>query len=137
MKLRLRGKGSGFKEGTSMTESEERLNLCVSAKDDATYKAICVEVEELLFKITKDFQEFALKLHKKAQEGIAYKKLELKKNKYQEVKQVTLEQMGPVFEFIMPASVKRISVVEIEEILSMREKARKQGRFRDADDMRN
>lgn len=32
VKLRLRGKGSGFKEGPEQVESEDALNLCVSSK---------------------------------------------------------------------------------------------------------
>ena len=32
VKLRLRGKGSGFKEGPRQEESSEPLNLCVSSK---------------------------------------------------------------------------------------------------------
>lgn len=32
LKLRLRGRGSGYKEGPEQLESEEDLHLCISAK---------------------------------------------------------------------------------------------------------
>ena len=32
LKLRLRGRGSGYKEGPEQLESEEELHLCISAK---------------------------------------------------------------------------------------------------------
>ena len=31
VKLRLRGKGSGFKEGPNQVESDEQLHMCVSS----------------------------------------------------------------------------------------------------------
>jgi hypothetical protein len=37
VKLRLRGKGSGFKEGPSKLESEEPLHLCISSKFQEKY----------------------------------------------------------------------------------------------------
>ena len=48
MKLRLRGKGSGYKEGPDQLESEESLHLCISAKDDRIYNFACESVEKLL-----------------------------------------------------------------------------------------
>ena len=37
LKLRLRGRGSGYKEGAEQQESAENLHLCVSAKDETAY----------------------------------------------------------------------------------------------------
>ena len=33
IKLRLRGKGSGYKEGPSKLESEDPLHLCISCRE--------------------------------------------------------------------------------------------------------
>lgn len=38
LKLRLRGSGSGFKEGPEQQESNEPLHLCVSAKNLAIFR---------------------------------------------------------------------------------------------------
>jgi hypothetical protein len=48
LKLRLRGKGSGYKEGPDQQESNETLHLCVSAKDELIYANACSRVERLL-----------------------------------------------------------------------------------------
>lgn len=44
LKLRLRGKGSGYKEGFEQIESNETLHLCVSAKDENAYNFACSRV---------------------------------------------------------------------------------------------
>ena len=44
LKLRLRGKGSGYKEGPDQQESTESLHLCVSAKDELVYSLACQKV---------------------------------------------------------------------------------------------
>lgn len=38
LKLRLRGAGSGFREGPEQQESNEPLHLCISAKNVAVFK---------------------------------------------------------------------------------------------------
>ena len=48
VKLRLRGKGSGFKEGPKQEESEDPLNLCISSKYKDKYDYACSEMEYLL-----------------------------------------------------------------------------------------
>ena len=55
VKLRLRGKGSGFKEGHDKKESSETLHLCVSAKNQKMFNLACSHVEKLLQKIYEDF----------------------------------------------------------------------------------
>lgn len=44
VKLRLRGKGSGFKEGPKQEESNEPLHLCVSSKYYEKYTKACNSV---------------------------------------------------------------------------------------------
>jgi hypothetical protein len=58
VKLRLRGKGSGFKEGPAKRESDEPLHLCVSAKYHDLYLKACELVESLLLKIYADYKTF-------------------------------------------------------------------------------
>ena len=48
VKLRLRGVGSGFKEGPAMQESNEQLHLCVSSKFYDKYLMACDECEALI-----------------------------------------------------------------------------------------
>lgn len=78
VKLRLRGKGSGFKEGPEYKESEEDLHLCVSSQfvenggydmglmfplytDDIllayeVFRFACRSIESLLIKIYKEYE---------------------------------------------------------------------------------
>lgn len=51
VKLRLRGRGSGFLEGPEQRESNDPLNLCVSSKDKEKFIFACQEVEKLLDKV--------------------------------------------------------------------------------------
>lgn len=55
IKLRLRGKGSGFKEGHERRESDDALHLCVSAKNEHAFEIACLNVEKLLQKIYDDY----------------------------------------------------------------------------------
>ncbi|KAM3135442.1 hypothetical protein pb186bvf_012461 [Paramecium bursaria] len=48
IKLRLRGKGSGYKEGPEKRESQEPLHLCVSSKHANLFSKACSQVELLL-----------------------------------------------------------------------------------------
>lgn len=58
VKLRVRGKGSGFKEGPKNQESDEPLQLCVSAKQEDKYNVACREVEKLLTDIYEKYYKF-------------------------------------------------------------------------------
>lgn len=70
VKLRLRGKGSGFKEGQEQIESQDPLNLCVSSKDKDKYDHACNEVSKLLIQVYKEYQRFdKSKLGKPADHG--------------------------------------------------------------------
>ncbi|KAL4493541.1 hypothetical protein ABPG72_007549 [Tetrahymena utriculariae] len=55
VKLRLRGKGSGYKEGPEKQESQEALHLCVSSMYYNMYKSACYFVEELLQNIYDEY----------------------------------------------------------------------------------
>lgn len=63
VKLRLRGKGSGFKEGPMKMESDEPLHLCVSSKKfEYTIKA-CNMVNELLERTYEDYFRYCEKMN--------------------------------------------------------------------------
>lgn len=55
VKLRLRGKGSGFKEGPANQESEEPLHLCVSSKFFDKFQIACIETEKLISLVYLDY----------------------------------------------------------------------------------
>ena len=55
VKLRLRGQGSGYKEGPEELESEDSLHLCVSSSNKQKYDHACQEVENLLKGIYKQY----------------------------------------------------------------------------------
>ena len=58
IKLRLRGRGSGYKEGPDNKESEEPLHLCISAKNPEDMKKACLLVDDLLDKIHEDYKKY-------------------------------------------------------------------------------
>ena len=61
IKLRLRGKGSGYKEGPENKESDEPLHLCISSKNSEELKKACLLVDELLNKIHEEYKEYCEK----------------------------------------------------------------------------
>ena len=61
VKLRLRGKGSGYKEGPENKESDEPLHLCISSKNTEKMKKACLLVDELLERIHQEYKEYCEK----------------------------------------------------------------------------
>ena len=61
VKLRLRGRGSGYKEGPLNKESDDPLHLCISSKNTEEMKKACLLVDELLKKIYEDYKIFCEK----------------------------------------------------------------------------
>jgi hypothetical protein len=59
-KLRLRGRGSGFLEGSQKQESQEPLHLCVSCKEYQGYRSAVDQVEQLLGEIYDEFREYCI-----------------------------------------------------------------------------
>uniref|UniRef100_A0A7S4R3A8 RRM domain-containing protein n=1 Tax=Alexandrium monilatum TaxID=311494 RepID=A0A7S4R3A8_9DINO len=57
-KLRLRGMGSGYFEGTGQKESTEPLQLCVSCTSADGYKTAVRQVEELLKRVYEEYRQF-------------------------------------------------------------------------------
>lgn len=58
IKLRLRGQGSGFKEGPENCESPEPLHLCVSSKYYEKYLEACKLVEKLLKDLYYEYNSY-------------------------------------------------------------------------------
>lgn len=65
VKLRLRGRGSGYREGQNNQgnircneESEEPLHLCISSKYYEKYKNACILVQELIINIYEEYKRF-------------------------------------------------------------------------------
>ena len=61
IKLRLRGRGSGYKEGPQNKESDEPLHLCISAKNQEEMKKACAKVDDLLNKIYEEYKKYCFK----------------------------------------------------------------------------
>jgi hypothetical protein len=61
VKLRLRGRGSGYKEGPQNKESDEPLHLCISAKNQEELRKACGYVDELLDKIFQEYKKYCVK----------------------------------------------------------------------------
>ena len=55
IKLRLRGRGSGFKEGPTQQESEEALHLCISSPYMDRYLTACEMCKELIRKVYDEY----------------------------------------------------------------------------------
>ena len=58
VKLRLRGKGSGFKEGLKNIESDEPLHLCISSKFHSDFITACNMVQELILGVYDDYKKY-------------------------------------------------------------------------------
>jgi len=76
VKLRLRGRGSGFKEGTNNQESDEPLHLCISSKFYEKYKTACILVQELIINIYEEYKRFCERNHKVPISNLSVKKYE-------------------------------------------------------------
>lgn len=70
VKLRLRGRGSGFREGPNKLESDDPLHLCVSSKHYDKYQQACQLVQELLNSVFDEYKKFCQKANKTALQKI-------------------------------------------------------------------
>lgn len=57
-KLRLRGQGSGYFEGSGQKESSEPLQLCISCTNLEGYKTAVRQTEDLLKRVHEEYREF-------------------------------------------------------------------------------
>jgi len=58
VKLRLRGRGSGYKEGPYNRESDDPLHLCISSKFLDQYKRACSLVQELITNVYEEYKRY-------------------------------------------------------------------------------
>jgi len=85
VKLRLRGRGSGFKEGPHKLESDEPLHLCVSSKNYEKYQQACDLLEDLILTVFDEYKKYCHKTNKiplqkiyiKKEEGISRKSTQI------------------------------------------------------------
>ena len=76
VKLRLRGKGSGYKEGPFNKESDDPLHLCISSKNYDRYLQACKLVEDLINNVYEEYKKYCSKYNKNALSKIYIKKEE-------------------------------------------------------------
>lgn len=76
VKLRLRGKGSGFKEGPKQEESNEPLHLCISSRYFDKYTVACNHVQELILNVYEEYKRFCEKARKEPKIELQIKKIE-------------------------------------------------------------
>jgi len=76
VKLRLRGRGSGYKEGPFNKESDETLHLCISSKFLDRYNAACQLVNELVFTVYEEYKKYCEKTNRTPVPCLALRKEE-------------------------------------------------------------
>lgn len=74
IKLRLRGRGSGFREGPEKIESLEPLHICISSKYNDKLIIAAEEVEKLVLHVYNEYREF------RSKRGLSEVKLCVKKS---------------------------------------------------------
>jgi hypothetical protein len=144
LKLRLRGYGSGFKEGPEKRESEEPLHLCISSKYPDVYQMACQYVEELLQTIYQEYKFFCKRTGKKGADNLQIRCIESVPNKENYTTNTTrdenssygLLQLQPCNNQPYSPTQKLIEPREIELLIESRNKARRQMNFAEADRIR-
>ncbi len=76
IKLRLRGKGSGFKEGPNQQESDEPLHLCVSSPYFDKYMMACELAKELITGVYTEYRTFCERMGKSKIPNLQIKMIE-------------------------------------------------------------
>lgn len=76
VKLRLRGRGSGYKEGPYNRESDDPLHLCISSRNQEKYLQACQLVQDLIATVYDEYKKYCLKQGKTPIPKLASKKEE-------------------------------------------------------------
>ncbi|OMJ70859.1 hypothetical protein SteCoe_31074 [Stentor coeruleus] len=126
IKLRLRGVGSGFKEGPNNEESQDSLHLCVSSKYHPKFLTAVNEIEILLKKVYKDYGEYCIT------KGFSDPKLMLMKTEKTSGRALILAPS----KFKEFEENEKLSEDDIEELIDIRNEARRQCNFSEADRIR-
>ena len=126
IKLRLRGIGSGFKEGLNNAESQDSLHLCVSSKYHSIFALAVGEIERLLKSVYREYGELCLakgkadpRLEPVKSEKTSGRSLVLAASRLQEIEESD-----------------RLAEEDIEELIDIRNEARRQCNFMEADRIR-
>lgn len=118
VKLRLRGKGSGFKEGPMKEESKELLHMCVSSKYQDKYALAVAEVEKLIKRIYLEYDEYC--------GSLGYFPAKLQVRKCENLSGRSEELWG-----------KKYDSHEVDQLIDIRNEARRQLNFEQADRIRD
>jgi len=81
VKLRLRGKGSGYKEGLKNAESDDPLQLCISSMFYEKYNDACTMAQELLMNIFEEYKRYCQKSGKDLIKNLRIQKMESQSHK--------------------------------------------------------
>jgi len=82
VKLRLRGRGSGYKEGPYNKESDDKLHLCVSSKYADKYAIACAAVQELIDTVFDEYKKHCEKNKRPCVAALALKREDINTNHY-------------------------------------------------------
>jgi hypothetical protein len=126
IKLRLRGIGSGFKEGPNNTESQDSLHLCISSKYHSKFMIAVGEIEKLLKNVYREYRDFCIG------KGKSDPRLELVKSEKTSGRSLMLAPSR----FKEIEENERLCDDDIEELIDIRNEARRQCNFMEADRIR-
>ena len=62
-KIRLRGRGSGYKEGPKNEESKDPMELCISSLNILSFTRCSIAIETLLLKIYYEYYLYQCKIY--------------------------------------------------------------------------
>lgn len=123
IKIRLRGQGSGHREGPERIESEEPLHICISSHYEDKYKLAVELVEQLLKSVYREYHELC-----QGKTG----PINLKMNE-----NVTGRTNRHSAEVVQKLELKpTLTAKDVNELVDIRNEARKQCNFALADNIR-
>lgn len=123
IKIRLRGRGSGHREGPERVESEEPLHICISSRYEDKYKLAVELVEQLLKDVYREYRE-------RCQGASGPISIKMNEN-------VTGRTNRHSAEVIQRLELKpTLSTKEVNELIDIRNESRKQCNFALADSIR-
>lgn len=116
---------------------EERSHIFISSKQKGFYENSCRQIELLLKNVVQQYKINFQRLYKRHAEGVAYTVFYLENIEFVEVKHVNLQEIENAVDLVSLSKQPKISPKIIEEKIFERERARKLGKFNQADKIRN
>lgn len=135
LKLRLRGKGSGYKEGPDHKgtllnlECTEQMHLCISSKYHSIYAKVCTIVETLIKQIVKEYETYCQQYNKN------YKITNIVKFENNKPKYLDLNIHDSID--LEPLRDRDLDETTVNKLVEARNKARRALRFDEADRIRD